>query len=46
MTTKVELAGFPEMEWAVTRTVLTGENADAYNEDGRKAAVKPIAQGR
>ena len=44
MTTKVELAGIPEMEWAVTRTVLTGENADAYNEDGRKAAVKPIAQ--
>jgi alpha-N-arabinofuranosidase len=44
MTTKVELAGIPEMEWAVSRTVLTGENADAYNEDGREAAVKPVAQ--
>lgn len=44
MTTKVELAGIPETEWAVTRTVLTGENADAYNGDGREAAVKPVAQ--
>lgn len=44
MTTKVELAGIPEIEWAVTRTVLTGENADANNEDGREAAVKPVAQ--
>jgi alpha-L-arabinofuranosidase len=38
----VEMAGVPERELPVIRTVLTGPSADAFNEDGKAAAIKPV----
>lgn len=40
---KVELAGRSGGEFKATRTVLTGPNADAFNEDGQPPVVKPVA---
>lgn len=39
----VRLAGLAVEEMQATRTVLTGSHADAFNEDGRPAAVKPVS---
>ncbi|MHB9009329.1 MAG: alpha-L-arabinofuranosidase C-terminal domain-containing protein [Limisphaerales bacterium] len=39
----VELAGLQAGELEATRTVLTGADADAYNQDGQPPAVKPVA---
>jgi alpha-N-arabinofuranosidase len=39
----VELAGLAAGELRATRTVLTGPNADAFNQDGQEPAVKPVA---
>jgi alpha-L-arabinofuranosidase len=39
----VEFAGLAAGEVKATRTVLTGADADAFNEDGRLPAVKPVA---
>jgi alpha-L-arabinofuranosidase len=39
----VELAGVPERELQAVRTVLTGPTADSFNEDGKPAAIKPVA---
>ncbi len=39
----VELAGLAAGELKATRTVLTGADADAFNEDGQPPAVKPVA---
>jgi alpha-L-arabinofuranosidase len=38
----VELAGLAAGEWKATRTLLTGADADAFNEDGQPPAVKPV----
>lgn len=40
---KVTLAGLPTGTLRATRTVLTGADADAYNEDGQPPAVRPVA---
>jgi alpha-L-arabinofuranosidase len=40
---KIELAGLPRGNRPVTRTVLTGASADAFNEEGKPPAVKPVA---
>jgi alpha-L-arabinofuranosidase len=40
---KIELAGLAAEELRATRTVLSGADADAFNDDGRPPAVKPIA---
>ena len=39
---KVKLAGFTGAEYKATRTVLTGANADAFNEDNQPLSVKPV----
>lgn len=39
----VELAGLAAGELRATRTVLTGPNADAFNQDGQEPAAKPVA---
>jgi alpha-L-arabinofuranosidase len=39
----IELAGRRAGEFKATKTVLTGADADAYNEDGQPPAVKPVA---
>jgi len=39
----VKLAGVAAGELNATRTVLTGADADAFNEDGQPPAVKPVA---
>ena len=39
----VELAGLAAGELKATQTVLTGADADAFNEDGQPPAVKPAA---
>jgi alpha-L-arabinofuranosidase len=39
----IELAGRSGGEFKATKTVLTGADADAYNEDGQPPAVKPVA---
>ena len=39
---RVELVGRPGAELKVTKTVLTGADADACNEDGKEPAVKPV----
>jgi alpha-L-arabinofuranosidase len=40
---KVELAGLATGDLRSSKTLLTGPNADAYNEDGKPPAVKPVA---
>ncbi len=39
----VTLAGLAAAETQATRTVLTGPNADAFNEDGQPPTVKPVS---
>lgn len=39
---RVELVGLAGAELKVTNTVLTGADADAFNEDGKTPAVKPV----
>src|SRR4030042_1013397 len=39
----VELVGLPAGELKATKTVLTGPDADAFNEDGQPPAVKSAA---
>lgn len=39
----LQLAGLPDRELRVTRTVLTGADADAFNEDGRPPAAQPVS---
>lgn len=39
---KVEFAGVPEADMTATRTVLTGPDADAINEDGKEPVLKPV----
>ncbi len=41
---KVEFAGVPETEMTATRIVLTGPDADAYNEDGQPPVIKPLTE--
>ena len=40
---QIELAGSPESDLKVVRTVLTGASADAIDEDGQPPAIKPVA---
>jgi alpha-L-arabinofuranosidase len=39
---KFQLAGWPAGERRVIKSVLTGADADAFNEDGQPPAVKPV----
>lgn len=41
---KIELAGYTTGTSPVTKTVLTGSAADAFNEDGKEPAVKPVVE--
>jgi alpha-N-arabinofuranosidase len=41
---QVELAGVPETVMQTVKTVLTGADADASNEDGKAPAVKPVSE--
>jgi Alpha-L-arabinofuranosidase len=40
----VVLDGLGSNDLQATRTVLTGENADAFNEDGKEQAIKPVSE--
>jgi hypothetical protein len=40
---QIELAGIPESDLKVVRTVLTGASADAIDEDGQPPAIKPVS---
>ncbi len=41
---KVEFAGVPEGDMTATRIVLTGPDADAYNEDAQPPVIKPVTE--
>lgn len=40
----VALQGWGQKELRATRTLLTGQSADAFNEDGQPPAVKPVSE--
>jgi len=44
MAMAVALAGVDSKELRATRTVLTGGSGDAFNEDGRDPAVRPVSE--